>query len=212
MTVFLFSLFFSSQREHVVCVELKKKNTTALFFLLLLGVSKLSLFSCSWQKSGKHTLRVRIWISDFVCRWFLLHVFKGGTQSRSTISVLPWLSYVWVDVSVLSVLQANTTKAKKKPKDIYFAPFFSCKRKSLNINFRYKGLMYNWHLQHYSKAYQRSATVTIAGVIDWNDQCSCLRRVLALWLLKSKKNILKALNDGFVLPALWMSEAASTLS
>lgn len=172
---FFLSLFLSSQRENAVCVDFKKtKNTTAVFYFFLIfsfslrgiKVEPIQLQLTKVRKTLSPS--VRIWISDFVCRWFLLHVFKAGSQSRSTISVAPWRSYVWVDVSVcsmLSMLQANTKK------DIYFTPFFFCNRKSFNINFQYQGLLDNWHLQRYSKASRRGATVAMAGDIDWNNQC-----------------------------------------
>lgn len=126
---FFFSFPLESERTCSLCGIKKPKKTTAIFFLFfsfpIRGI-KVELIQLQLTKIRKtHSLSVRIWISDFVCRWFLLHAFKAGTQSRSTISVLPWLSYVWVDVyvcSMLSILQANTTNAKKK---YLFYPFFS---------------------------------------------------------------------------------------
>lgn len=137
------------------------------------------------------SLTVGIENSDFVCRWFLLHVFKPSTQSRSTISLLPCcltelcLGVCYCMCCAISAPGYNNNKNWK------YICFFSFKRNPLNINFCYRGLPDTWYLEWYSGVYHSSATVAIAGGIDWNNQCCCLCWLLALGLLNVSKTVLK---------------------
>lgn len=98
-------------------------------------------------------LTVGIEISDFVCRWFLLHVFKPCTQSRSTISLLPCCltelcAYICGRVRLYELHSQCSRLQQQQEKIGNVFAFSSFKRNLLNINFLpCRGLRNNWCTQ-----------------------------------------------------------------
>lgn len=134
-------LFIMQKKE-----KKRKKIIRGKSLLYTVAGKKLESFHLSMV-----SLTVGIEISDFVCRWFLLHVFKLCTQSRSTISLLPcFLTELCFGCVYLYVLYFHCSRLQQQQQNIEiwkYICFFSFKRNPLNINSCYRGLTDNWYLE-----------------------------------------------------------------
>lgn len=136
------------------------------------------------------SLVVGLEISDFVCRWFLPHVFKPSTQSRSTISLLPsCLTELCAYICVCMFSAPGYNNKKKSKIHFYILRLtekfikYTCCATPIEV-FKVIGVL---TVELYISLCHRSAKVAIALRIDWNNQWLCLCWLLALGLLKAKQ-------------------------